>query len=152
MSKVVQFSKGSIIFFEGDKDENIYILQSGAVALRSMDLETGEQISEQLHIGEFFGVKSALAKMPSLVTASVLVDSIVVQLSVYEFEKMFGSKAFITEKMLRVFSKSLRDIHKKTEQYLGGNSISISPEHGMFMVANAFYNDGQFKSCCDVLT
>lgn len=22
----------------------------------------------------------------------------------------------------------------------------------MFMVANAFYNDGQFKSCCDVLT
>ena len=53
MSKVVQFSKGSIIFFEGDKDENIYILQSGAVALRSMDLETGEQISEQLHIGEF---------------------------------------------------------------------------------------------------
>ena len=61
MSKVVQFSKGSIIFFEGDKDENIYILQSGAVALRSMDLETGEQISEQLHIGEFFGVKSALA-------------------------------------------------------------------------------------------
>lgn len=152
MSKVVQFSKGSIIFFEGDKDENIYILQSGAVALRSMDLETGEQISEQLHIGEFFGVKSALAKMPSLVTASVLVDSTVVQLSVYEFEKMFGSKAFITEKMLRVFSKSLRDIHKKTEQYLGGNSISISPEHGMFMVANAFYNDGQFKSCCDVLT
>ena len=87
MSKVVQFSKGSIIFFEGDKDENIYILQSGAVALRSMDLETGEQISEQLHIGEFFGVKSALAKMPSLVTASVLLDSTVVQLSVYEFEK-----------------------------------------------------------------
>ena len=114
MSKVVQFSKGSIIFFEGDKDENIYILQSGAVALRSMDLETGEQISEQLHIGEFFGVKSALAKMPSLVTASVLVDSTVVQLSVYEFEKMFGSKAFITEKMLRVFSKSLRTLFTMT--------------------------------------
>ncbi|MGN0728134.1 Crp/Fnr family transcriptional regulator [Treponema sp.] len=152
MSKVVQFSRGSIIFFEGDKDENIYILQSGAVALRSMDLETGEQVSEQLHIGEFFGVKSALARMPSLVTASVLLDSIVVQFSVSEFEKMFGAKAVITEKMLRVFSKSLRDIHRKTEQYLGGSSISISPEHGMYMVAKAFYKGEQYKSCYDVLS
>lgn len=152
MARTVQFTKGSIIFFEGDKDENIYILQSGAVALRSMDLETGTQISEQLHIGEFFGVKSALARMPSLVTASVLVDSTVVQMSVPEFEQMFGSKSVITEKMLRVFSKSLREIHRKMEQFLHSDIIAISPEVGMFMVAQAFYNDGQFKSCCDVLS
>ena len=152
MPKTVQFTKGSIIFFEGDKDENIYILQSGAVALRSRDLETGAQVSEQLHIGEFFGVKSALAHMPSLVTASVLLDSIVVQMSIYEFEKLFSSKQAITEKMLRVFSKSLRDIHKKTEDFLKSGFISISPEIGMFSVAQAFYNDEQFKSCVDVLS
>ena len=152
MPKTVQFTKGSIIFFEGDKDENIYILQSGAVALRSRDLETGAQVSEQLHIGEFFGVKSALAHMPSLVTASVLLDSIVVQMSIYEFEKLFSSKQAITEKMLRVFSKYLRDIHKKTEDFLKSGFISISPEIGMFSVAQAFYNDEQFKSCVDVLS
>lgn len=152
MPRTVQFTKGSIIFFEGDKDENIYILQSGAVALRSMDLETGTQISEQLRIGEFFGVKSALARMPSLVTASVLVDSVVVQLTVLEFEQMFGSKSIITEKMLRVFSKSLREIHRKMEQFLHSDIIAISPEVGMMMVAQGFYNDGQFKSCCDVLS
>ncbi len=152
MPRTVQFTKGSIIFFEGDRDENIYILQSGAVALKSIDLESGLPVSEQLHIGEFFGVKSALARMPSLDTASVLVDSVVVQMSVSEFERMFGDKAAITEKMLRVFSKSLREIHKKTEHFLGSNVIAISPEVGMFMVAKAFYNDRQYVSCCDVLS
>ena len=90
--------------------------------------------------------------MPSLVTASVLLDSIVVQMSIYEFEKLFSSKQAITEKMLRVFSKSLRDIHKKTEDFLKSGFISISPEIGMFSVAQAFYNDEQFKSCVDVLS
>ena len=151
MPRSVQYTKGSIVFFEGDKNDDIYILQSGAVALKSVDLQTGEQIIEQLHIGEFFGVKSALAHMPSLVTAMVVVDSNVVQLTVAEFEKMFGGKAAITEKMLRVFSKTLRDIHKKTREFLGGDSVEISSEVGMFMVAHAFYKDKNYRSCCDVI-
>lgn len=152
MPKTVQFTAGSIIFFEGAKDSNIYILQSGAVALKSRDLETGVPVSEQVRIGEFFGVKSALAHMPSLVTASVLVNSVVVTMTVAEFEKLFSSKQAITEKMLRVFSKSLRDIHRKTEGFLKSGFVAISPEVGMLSVAQAFYNDEQFKSCIDVLT
>ncbi len=151
MPKTVQFTQGSIIFFEGDKDSNIYILQSGAVALKSRDLETGVQISEQVRIGEFFGVKSALAHMPSLVTASVLVNSVVVSMTVAEFEKLFSAKQAITEKMLRVFSKSLRDIHRKTEDFLKSGFVAISPEVGMLTVAKAFFNDEQYKSCVDVL-
>lgn len=151
MPKTVQFTAGSIIFFEGAKDANIYILQSGAVALKSRDLETGVVVSEQVRIGEFFGVKSALAHMPSLVTASVLVNSVVVTMTVSEFEKLFSSKQAITEKMLRVFSKSLRDIHKKTEGFLKSGFVAISPEVGMLSVAQAFYKDEQFKTCIDVL-
>ena len=108
MPKTVQFTKGSIIFFEGDKNENIYILQSGSIVLKSLDMETGEQIQEQLHIGEFFGVKSALAHMPALVTASVVVDSVVVLMSINEFEKIFSAKQEVIEKMLRVFSRCLK--------------------------------------------
>lgn len=90
--------------------------------------------------------------MPSLVTASVLVNSVVVTMTVAEFEKLFSSKQAITEKMLRVFSKSLRDIHRKTEGFLKSGFVAISPEVGMLSVAQAFYNDEQFKSCIDVLT
>ena len=152
MPKTIQFTQGSIIFFEGAKDSNIYILQSGSVALKSRDLETGVIVSEQVRIGEFFGVKSALAHMPSLVTASVLVNSVVVAMSVLEFEKLFSSKQAITEKMLRVFSKSLRDIHRKTESFLKSGFVAVSPEVGMLSVAQAFYNDEHYKTCMDVLT
>ena len=152
MPKTIQFTQVSIIFFEGAKDSNIYILQSGSVALKSRDLETGVIVSEQVRIGEFFGVKSALAHMPSLVTASVLVNSVVVAMSVLEFEKLFSSKQAITEKMLRVFSKSLRDIHRKTESFLKSGFVAVSPEVGMLSVAQAFYNDEHYKTCMDVLT
>lgn len=151
MPKTVQFTKGSIIFFEGDKNENIYILQSGSIVLKSLDMETGEQIQEQLHIGEFFGVKSALAHMPALVTASVVVDSVVVLMSINEFEKIFSAKLEVIEKMLRVFSRSLRDIHKKMEEFFKTDAVAVSPERGMMLVAQAFYNDGQFTSCVNVL-
>lgn len=151
MPKTRRFSSGSIIFFQGDLDESIYILQSGAVALQSLDVESGMQVIENLHPGEFFGVKNALAHKPSLVTASVVSESIVVQMTVPEFEKIFGGKQAITEKMLRVFSRSLRDTHKKTESILKGGSSLVPPKKGMFMVANAFFNDGQFISCVDIL-
>lgn len=143
MPKSARYSKGSIIFFQGDKDENIYILQSGAVMLQSLDIESGASLAEPVKTGEFFGVKSALSKMPSLVTACVIGDSVVVSMTVSEFEKLFSSKQAITEKMLRVFSKSLRDIHKKTETLLKGVS-HISPEKGMFLAAKAFYEDEMY--------
>ncbi|MCR5081525.1 MAG: cyclic nucleotide-binding domain-containing protein [Treponema sp.] len=151
MPKSILYTKGSIIFFEGDKDENLYILQSGAILLTSRDLETGGKVGEQVKIGEFFGVKSALAHMPSLVTASVLEDSQVVQMTISEFEKLFSTKQAITEKMLRVFSKSLRDIHRKTSAFLKSSDFMVSPEKGMYMVAQSFYADDMFKTCLDVL-
>ena len=110
MPKVLSYAKGSIIFFEGDRDERVYILQSGSVVLTQTDLGTGNQISEVVNVGEFFGVKSALARKPKMETANVVTDTQVVQMSVTEFEKIFGSNQAVIMKMLKVFSKSLRHI------------------------------------------
>ena len=57
MPKVVQYTKGSIIYFAGDIDDRIYILQKGLVILTSNDIETGSPVTEQVKNGEFFGVK-----------------------------------------------------------------------------------------------
>ena len=57
MPKAMQFTKGSIIYFEGDNDDRIYILQRGVIVLTSTDIETGAQVVEQVKPGEFFGVK-----------------------------------------------------------------------------------------------
>ncbi|QTQ12447.1 Crp/Fnr family transcriptional regulator [Treponema parvum] len=149
MPKAVKYTKGSIIYFSGDKDDRVFILQSGIVILTTHDIESNSQITEQVKTGEFFGVKSALGHFPREETATVLTDSIVITMNVAEFETLFSSKKDVIIKMLRVFSHQLRMVHKKIESILH-NSEEINQASGMLSVAKSFYNDEQYRSCCDV--
>ena len=96
MPKAIQYRTGSIIYFEGDNDDRIFILQKGTVVLKSTDIETGAPINETIAIGEFFGVKSAFGHFPREETVSVMSDAQCVALTVPEFEHLFGgNKAVI---------------------------------------------------------
>src|SRR5574344_601847 len=89
MPKAMLYTKGSIIYFEGDHDERIFIMQKGTVLLSSTDIETGQPIVEQIKSGEFFGVKSALGHFTREETATVLVPTVAVALTIAEFENLF---------------------------------------------------------------
>ena len=115
MPKPVSYSKGSIIYFAGDRDERIYILQKGCVVISTTDVETGMPVTEQIKTGEFFGVKSALGHFPREETATVLIDSVCLSLTVQEFETIFSSNKTLILKMLRVFSNQLRKVHTQIE-------------------------------------
>mgnify|MGYP004447201269 FL=1 len=148
MPKAMQYSKGSIIYFEGDHDDRIFILQRGTVLLSSTDIESGQAVSEQINSGEFFGVKSALGHFSREETATVISDSMAVSLTVQEFEHMVSQNKPLIMKMLRVFSNQLRQIHRKTESIL--NNITEDQQTGMLAVAQSFYDDEQYRSACDV--
>lgn len=149
MPKKIAFAKGSIIYFEEDKDDRIFILQKGLVVLSSTDVETGAPVTEYAREGEFFGVKSAFGRFPREETATVVADSLVIAMSVAEFEQLFSSNKQIIMKMLRVFSNQLRAVHKKSEQILGSGE-GVNPQAGMASVAQCFYDEEQYRSCCDV--
>ena len=144
----MQYTKGSIPYFAGDDDERVFILQRGLVILTSIDIETGAPVTEHVKAGEFFGVKSALGRFPREETANVLSDSTAVSLTVPEFEKLFISNKAVIMKMLRVFSNQLRQIHQKTEAIL--NNVAEDQQTGMMNVAKSFFEEEQFRSCCDV--
>lgn len=149
MPKAMQYSKGSVIYFSGDKDERIFILQKGMILLTSTDIETGAPVTEYIREGEFFGVKSALGHFPREESATVFTDSICISMSVQEFENLFSSNKQIIMKMLKVFSNQLRKIHKKIEDILH-DEISEDQFEGMENVAKSFYEDEEYKSCADV--
>ena len=151
MPKIMQYTKGSIIYFAGDRDERVFILQKGCVVVSTTDIETGQPVTEQIKTGEFFGVKSALGHFPREETATVLMDSVCLALTVQEFETIFSSNKNLIMKMLRVFSNQLRQIHKKTEELLNKGQ-DINQQTGMLSVAKAFFNDEKWKSCSDVCT
>lgn len=148
MPKAMQYTKGSVIYFEGDHEERIFIMQQGAVLLSSTDIESGLPVAEQVKAGEFFGVKSALGHFAREETATALVPTIAVALTVQEFETLFSNNKSLIMKMLRVFSNQLRQIHKKTESTL--NNITEDQKSGMLTVAKSFYDEEMYRSACDV--
>ena len=87
MPKVMQYNKGSIIYFAGDRDDRVFILQKGCVIISTTDIETNLPVTEQIKNGEFFGVKSALGHFPREETATVLIDSVCLSLTVQEDRK-----------------------------------------------------------------
>ena len=148
MPKAMQYTKGSVIYFEGDHDDRVFIMQAGAVVLQSTDIETGEPVIEQVKSGEFFGVKSAFGHFGREETATALVPTVAVALTVQEFEVLFSNNKQLIMKMLRVFSNQLRQIHKKTESIL--NNIAADQQSGMLSVAQCFYDDEHYRSAADV--
>ena len=149
MPKAISYTKGSVIYFEGDTGERVFILQKGRVVSKSLDVETKLETTEQIRQGEFFGVKSAIGHFPREETIMTLEESVCISMSVQEFEALFSNNKALIMKMLRVFSNQLRQIHKKTESVLN-KSDSINQMSGLYSVAKAFYNDEEWQSCEDV--
>ncbi len=145
MPRSVNYKASSIVFFEGDRNENIYILQSGSILLRYTDIETGTQEQDLIKTGEFFGVKSALGRYPKDETAMVLKDSQVLVLTVAEFEAMAMKNSRIVVKMLRVFSNQLRRIHKQVTNLISNGKPVVDAEKGLFNVGEHYYRNNRFQ-------
>ncbi len=149
MPKAVQYKPNSVIYFAGDLDDRVFLLQKGHIALTSTDIETGQQVTEYIKEGEFFGVKSALGHFPREESVMVLTDANVLAFSTAEFEGFVQTNTRIIMKMLKVFSNQLRHIHRQIESLLHSEE-QTNPDDGMFSVANCFYGSQQYKAASEV--
>ncbi len=149
MPKAVQYKPNSVIYFAGDVDDRVFLLQRGRIALTSTDIETGKQITEYIREGEFFGVKSALGHFPREESVMVITDSICLAFSTPEFEVFVQQNTRIIMKMLKVFSNQLRHIHRQIESLLE-SAEQTNPDDGMYSVASCFYNSQQVAAAAEV--
>ncbi|MCL1833956.1 MAG: cyclic nucleotide-binding domain-containing protein, partial [Leptospirales bacterium] len=138
------YKSGSIIYFENDKSEYIYILKSGRVVLTYIKIDTGEEIKEEVRQGEFFGVKSALGKYPREETAQTIGDTIILVLTMADFERMILRNVNVVKKMLRVFSNQLRKLNKTVRTVLG-DSDNVHPEVELFRIGEYYYKAGDYN-------
>ncbi len=138
MPKAVNYKSNSIVYFKGDINEKIYILNNGRVSLNYNDIETGQEMHDLIKTGEFFGVKSAMGKYPREETAVVLQDSSMIAFSVAEFEQIVLQNTRIMIKMLKVFSNQLRRIHKQVRSLLRSGNDVTDPETGLFNIGEYY--------------
>lgn len=137
------YKSGSIIYFENDKSEYIYILKSGRVWLTYTKIDTGEEMKEDVRQGEFFGVKSALGKYPREETAQTIGETVVLVLTLADFERLILKNVNVVRKMLRVFSNQLRRIGKTVRTVLG-ESDNVAPDVELFRIGEHYYKAGDY--------
>jgi len=138
------YKAGSIIYFVGDVGDDIYVLKSGALNLEYHSIETGEEARETINNGEFFGVKSALARRPRDETAHVIANSQVLVLNTDEFERLVTKNVSIITKFLRVFSNQLRRMGKLAQSFL--NHQSAGDNQGeLFKIGEYYLKNHKYK-------
>jgi CRP-like cAMP-binding protein len=137
MPKTLQFRAGSVIYFQGDAADKIFVLQAGQINLVYQDIETGENEHDFVQSGEFFGVKSALGRYPREENAIALQDTTVMAFTITEFESLAMTNTRIVMQMLKIFSNQLRQIHRQVSN-LTKQQESQDPELGLFNVGKYF--------------
>ncbi|MFZ4618275.1 MAG: Crp/Fnr family transcriptional regulator [Rectinemataceae bacterium] len=144
MPKAGAYRANSVIYFQGDMSDKIFVLQSGRVSLNYSDIETGKDQHDTVQVGEFFGVKSALGKYPREENALVLMDATVLVFTVPEFEVFAQANTRIIMKMLKVFSNQLRRVHKQVDNLLEKGE-SLNPEAGLFSTGSYYLKNRQYS-------
>ncbi|GBF48595.1 cAMP-binding protein [Leptospira ryugenii] len=140
---VRNYKGGSIVYFEKDKAEDIFVLQKGRVVLTYTNIN-GVELKEDVKIGEFFGVKSAIGRYPREETAQVIGAATVLVFKVPEFEKFVSDKTHLIIKMLKVFSSQLRQVHRQVREILGQGEAK-NPAFELMNVAEVFYKNGNYE-------
>ena len=113
------YKAGSIIYFNGDRGAEVYVLQKGRISLISSSLDHSTEVREEVQRGEFFGVKSAMGIYPREEAAQVLTDSMVLVFTTQAFEEFCLKNPRLVLQMLKVFSGQLRKVHRKVREVLG---------------------------------
>ncbi|MDR2068946.1 MAG: cyclic nucleotide-binding domain-containing protein [Spirochaetaceae bacterium] len=144
MPKALQYRAGSVIYFQGDTADKIFILQTGKVNLVYQDIETGQDVHDLVQPGEFFGVKSALGRYAREENAIAFQDASIMAFSVPEFEQLAMANIRIIMKMLKVFSNQMRRIHKQVSSLMEKEEQQ-SPEMGLFNVGEYYLKNKRFS-------
>ncbi|MDR2182428.1 MAG: Crp/Fnr family transcriptional regulator, partial [Treponema sp.] len=143
MPKPFQYRSGSVIYFQGDNADKIFIVQSGKVNLSYQDIETGDDVHDLVQPGEFFGVKSALGRYPREENAIAIQDASIMAFTPGEFETLAMSNTRIIMKMLKVFSNQLRRIHRQVSNLME-KTEEVNPETGLFNVGEYYLKNKRF--------
>jgi CRP-like cAMP-binding protein len=143
MPKPFQYRSGSVIYFQGDAADKIFILQSGKVNLSYQDIETGDDVHDLVQPGEFFGVKSALGRYPREENAIALQDAATMAFTVPEFEALAQANTRIIMKMLKVFSNQLRRIHRQVSNLME-KTEEIPAEMGLYNVGEYYLKNKRY--------
>ena len=114
---LTHFKKGHVLFHEGEEGEEMFIIQSGRVAIKKK-VKDGEAVLAILEKGDFFGEMAILERMPRSATAELVDDGDLIVIGGEVFGDMIKANPEIAVRMLRKYSIRLRETNQQLELVL----------------------------------
>lgn len=109
-----KFPAGTVLFHEGDRGEEMYILQSGKVKI-SKRIRGVEKTLAMLEKGEFFGEMAILNDKPRSATAEVVEDSEMLVIDRKTFDNLLRSNVEIAIRFIKRLAERLREADEQME-------------------------------------
>ncbi len=137
------YNPGSIVYFQGDLGDAVYVIKKGRIVLISSAYNTENDLKEEIVQGEFFGVRSCLGRFPREETAQAIGKATIIEFTIAEFEKYAERNPQLILKMLQVFSHQLRTIHQEVLTLLESNH-NQNPAFELLRIAESYYKNHHF--------
>ncbi|MFN4244979.1 MAG: cyclic nucleotide-binding domain-containing protein [Brevinematia bacterium] len=140
--KVSKYKPGTYVMIEGDKiPEEFYIIQSGRVQVfETIDpIIKGTKDGTALQKGDFFGVVSCMSRRNNMETVLVLEETQLLSIHRSQFGELIQKSTPIAIKILRFFSKKLRE-YDTTLTKLTFKSHSEEDPYQLFNIAEYYYS------------
>ncbi|MDX1961027.1 MAG: cyclic nucleotide-binding domain-containing protein [Leptospiraceae bacterium] len=145
--KLVNFSQGSYIILEGErKSPNFFIVKDGRVLVKRDFPVPGEKPSEVMNPGDFFGVVAAMSQYPQIESAVAQTNVTLIAVSYNRFGELIQKNAPLAMKIIRSFSKKLRDMDKAQTGSKNPPSNTSSDLNILFNMAENYFNQGNIDS------
>ena len=125
---LTHFPKGKLLFKEGDRGEDMYIVQSGKVAIKKKLSDGGETTLAVLEKGDFFGEMALLERQPRSASAEVIEEGDLIVIAGDMFGDMIKTNPEIAVRMMRKQSIRLRETLKQLEAALRGQPLPVAHE------------------------
>lgn len=118
-----EIPKGTVLFREGDPGKEMYVLQSGKVAISKKVRDT-EKILAVLGPGEFFGEMAIISNKPRNATATVADSARLLVIDPKTFESMIRGNSEIAVRMIKKLADRLSEADAQIENLLMSDPAS----------------------------
>jgi CRP/FNR family transcriptional regulator, cyclic AMP receptor protein len=112
-----EFPKGTVLFQEGEPGKDMFVLQSGKIAI-SKKVRDVEKVLAVLGPGEFFGEMAIISNKPRNATATVTEDAKLLVIDPKTFEAMIRGNSEIAVRMIKKLAERLSEADAQIENLL----------------------------------
>ena len=118
-----EIPRGTVLFREGEPGKEMFVLQSGKVAI-SKRVRDVEKVLAMLGPGEFFGEMAIISNRPRNASATVAEDARLLVIDPKTFEGMIRGNSEISVRMIKKLAERLTEADSQIENLLLGDPNS----------------------------